>query len=912
MAPTMKQCPWLIAAALSAGILFGQVVPHPLAVNQTRYKVTAGGSIPIDAPAEAISFMLSAKTRVARASTRTFPVAPNVAGDRVVLGIPLTTAPGDYTVSVDFINDSNEERSTPLQVTVEPFAKPEATTAAIPVVLLDGWQAPSAVSACPIANDSTTTFGNLASYLSGSPNSVPAVFFFQNCVECPQCTIEQLGVDLGTFLNSLQYSNGATIPLVDVVAHSMGGLIVRSYLSGKQVTSGSFIPPTTTLIRKAIFLGTPHFGSFQTIGSVSSALFTFGSQMSEMEPASQFVWDQATWNQFGDDLRGVDALAVVGNAGAYLNLASASDGLVVLSSGAIDFASPGRTRVVGYCHVPLPSGSTEAGYLGCAGPGLAYIDSTSHLSYEIISSFLLDTTAWQSLGTAPAKDPYLSKYGGMIVADIDLNDQYATPSTVTWGSVTLTTGAAGDLYYNDLIFGTGTFNFGAGTCGPYSQPLGYYAIKRCKFATAITSVGPLLAGSGKVVQSGAAITITGGGFGATKCTVCKVTLSNGQVTTLQTTSWSDTTIKTTLPADYTGVATLGVTAAAGIDNINIMIGSATAPPTISLSPTTLTFAFTMGGAAPTPQTVAVTNTGGGTLSYTLSSSATWLTATESGNTITAAVDPTGLTPNTYQGTITITAAGASNTPQTIGVTLTVAATPPTLTIGAIAHSATGLQGAVAPGELVSIYGTNLGPATGVQFSVDPATGMVDTNLAGTMVVIGSVAAPLTYSSATQVNAIVPYEVSGQSQAVMVVQYQGGSVSQTLQVASASPGAYTLNSSGSGPVVAANQDGTINGPSNPAAKGSFVTIYFTGGGQTNPPGVTGSVTGPVLKTLTQPVSVTVGGQPATVSFAGSAPTLVDGVDQLNIQLAANTPSGAQTVTIAVGGIASPSTVTLAVQ
>jgi uncharacterized protein (TIGR03437 family) len=146
-----------------------------------------------------------------------------------------------------------------------------------------------------------------------------------------------------------------------------------------------------------------------------------------------------------------------------------------------------------------------------------------------------------------------------------------------------------------------------------------------------------------------------------------------------------------------------------------------------------------------------------------------------------------------------------------------------------------------------------------------------------------------------------------------VQYQGiSSASTAVQVSSASPGAYTLNASGTGPVVAANQDGTLNGRGNPAAKGSYVTIYFTGGGQTNPPGVTGSVTGTVLKWLTQGISVAVGGQPATVTFDGSAPTLVDGVDQLNIQLSPTTPSGVQPVVITVGGISSPSSGTVAVQ
>jgi uncharacterized protein (TIGR03437 family) len=106
---------------------------------------------------------------------------------------------------------------------------------------------------------------------------------------------------------------------------------------------------------------------------------------------------------------------------------------------------------------------------------------------------------------------------------------------------------------------------------------------------------------------------------------------------------------------------------------------------------------------------------------------------------------------------------------------------------------------------------------------------------------------------------------------------------------------------------------LNGPSNPAAKGSYVTLYLTGGGQTNPPGVTGSVTGTVLEYLNQNVSVMVAGVAATVSFAGAAPELISGVGQLNIRLADDAPSGsAEPVVLNVGGIASPSTATLAVQ
>ena len=92
------------------------------------------------------------------------------------------------------------------------------------------------------------------------------------------------------------------------------------------------------------------------------------------------------------------------------------------------------------------------------------------------------------------------------------------------------------------------------------------------------------------------------------------------------------------------------------------------------------------------------------------------------------------------------------------------------------------------------------------------------------------------------------------------------------------------------------------------------MYFTGGGETNPAGSTGSVnSATALKRLAQGVVVTVGGELAATSFAGAAPQFVDGVLQLNIQLSPNTPSGAaQPLVVNVGGLSSPATATLAVQ
>ena len=896
---------FLFAGLCLAGVLFAQV-RRPLALNRSRYTVVAGERIAIDAPSETLAFMKSAKTRTARAPNRTFPVAPDPLGNHVLLGVPLTTEPGDYTTSISFTNDTGEERTATLQLTVVPFAAPAAASAIPPVVLLDGFQL-ALTGSCPMSNDSTGTFDNLESYLQGSPNNVPTVYFFENCTECPNCSIEQLGADLGTFLNSLP------APQVDVVAHSMGGLIVRSYLSGKPAASGAFSPPATQKIRKAVFIGTPHFGSFQADSALADILLGGGIQAAEMKRASQFLWDLATWNQFGDDLRGVDALAVIGNAGP----SGQSDGVVGLTSASLDFASPARTRVIDGCHVsPGSAGGLAGEFLGCpaTAPGIAYIDAPSHPAYGIVSSFLMTGTAWESIGNAPAQDANLSQYGGTIVADLTASDQFVGGlSAVSWGTVALSNGgASGELFYNDFVNGTASFSFGSSTCGPFTEKAGIYSTVRCKSSPAVYSVGPLLTGSAKVVQAGAAITIAGAGFGAQQCSVCGVAASSPASTPLAVSSWSDTGITALLPASATGIVTIGVTAASGVDAINIMAATPPAAPAISLSASNLSFAFTTGGATPAPQTVSIAISGGGSLTDSVASNVPWLTATASGTIITVSVNPSGLAANTYLGQVTVTAAGAANSPQTISVALAVSGAVSSVVIGSVSSSATGLQGPVAPGEIVSIYGAGLGPAKGVSFSVDPASGMVDTTLAGTRVLFGSVAAPILYASVGQINAVVPYEVAGQSQIAIEVQYQGAQASQTVPVASASPGAYASNSNGSGQVAALNQDGTINGPSNPAAKGSYVTVYFTGGGQTNPPGVTGSVTGAVLKWLTQSISVTVGNQPATVSFDGSAPTFVDGADQLNVQLSPNTPSGAQAVVITVGGIASPASGTLAVR
>lgn len=238
-----------------------------------------------------------------------------------------------------------------------------------------------------------------------------------------------------------------------------------------------------------------------------------------------------------------------------------------------------------------------------------------------------------------------------------------------------------------------------------------------------------------------------------------------------------------------------------------------------------------------------------------------------------------------------------------------------VTVTAVVNAASQAPGRIAPGEIITITGGGLGPSNGAQFALDAVTGKVNTNLSGTQVFLNGLAAPVLYASANQINAIVPYEIGYNSQVLLQAGYQGIlSTGTTLTGATAIPGVFTISGSGTGQAVAVNQDGTVCDSSHPAAPGSYIIVYFTGGGTTYPYGVTGSVTGSVLKRLTQtPVAATVGNEPAAVTFAGAAPTFVDGVGQLNLRLGDKTPSGeAQPLILTVGVNSSPSTATIAVR
>ncbi|MBI3280729.1 MAG: hypothetical protein HYZ57_12905 [Acidobacteria bacterium] len=226
----------------------------------------------------------------------------------------------------------------------------------------------------------------------------------------------------------------------------------------------------------------------------------------------------------------------------------------------------------------------------------------------------------------------------------------------------------------------------------------------------------------------------------------------------------------------------------------------------------------------------------------------------------------------------------------------------------VLHGASFAGQAVAPGQIVSIFGGGLGPPEGVMGALKD--GALETMVAGTEVFFGGRAAPLFYVQDRQVNAQVPYGVAGKETVDLLVLRGGVTVGQAaLRTARSSPGVLTGTP---GRALAVNDDGTLNSDAQPAPRESVVTFYVTGEGMTTPDGVEGRPAVEPYPRPMLPVAVEIGGYAAEALYAGAAPGLI-GLMQVNARVPGGfAPAGRVSLAVRVGETRSQAGVSIAVR
>lgn len=262
-----------------------------------------------------------------------------------------------------------------------------------------------------------------------------------------------------------------------------------------------------------------------------------------------------------------------------------------------------------------------------------------------------------------------------------------------------------------------------------------------------------------------------------------------------------------------------------------------------------------------------------------------------------------------------------------------AAGPAAVTVGnvsnitAITNAASFQQGSVSPGEIISIFGQNIGPSTPAELTV--SGGYVQTSLGGVTVTIDNIAAPIVYVSASQVSVQVPYTAPAGNQTLILTYGTATPASATVDIVATAPGLFTLNASGVGQALVLNYNATtgaysINSSQNPAAIGETIVFFLTGEGDyagavynpetgfvvpLTPPPATGAY--PELASMP---TVTIGGTAATsVAYAGPIPGSMLGLLQVN----AVVPVGASTgnsvpMLVAIGATQTQANVTMAIK
>ncbi len=236
--------------------------------------------------------------------------------------------------------------------------------------------------------------------------------------------------------------------------------------------------------------------------------------------------------------------------------------------------------------------------------------------------------------------------------------------------------------------------------------------------------------------------------------------------------------------------------------------------------------------------------------------------------------------------------------------LAVSLSEPLIRNECIVNAASYVGGAVSPGEIVTIFGTAIGPSQPVSARSDRA---LATTLAETRILFDGLPAPLLFTSSEQVGAVVPNAVANKSSVGIQVESRGVlSKSVTIPVLKAHPGIFSLNASGEGQAAVLNQDGTLNTVANPARSGSMISIFATGGGETNPATADGQIVANLPPKLKSSAIVTFhhlapGAEDfpeVDATYAGAVSGLVAGLTQVNVRIPDSVATGNWFIQLAI--------------
>ncbi len=240
------------------------------------------------------------------------------------------------------------------------------------------------------------------------------------------------------------------------------------------------------------------------------------------------------------------------------------------------------------------------------------------------------------------------------------------------------------------------------------------------------------------------------------------------------------------------------------------------------------------------------------------------------------------------GLITADYSGDASTTASVSVTVSSTNSSSAPSIASLVNGAS-YQPVIAPGMILTVYGSELAP------SIQSASAVpLPNSMAGISVTVNGISAPLYYVSPGQLNLQVPVDVTPDSSALLTINNNGQTVSQSFTIGAAAPGIFM-------------DQNRATVPNTSAARGQVVTLYITGAGALFPPLATGAApaAGTPVSALPQPVqsySVTVAGEQATVFFIGVPSGLVGAV-QINYQVPGAAPVGPQPVIVTIGGVSS---------